>query len=223
MSLILFSVCAAVGAASASFLAMRRRKALPSVAGNPANANAEANTSGAAPDLPPREMQKLAGLPLNVGDVVAVEADDMSSTEAVRRKHQERWLTGAYGLFDGSNLLAAILFAPEGLKQEAVAAFAPPRSEIGWLSPTEVEIGPEPPPAIEIGGIVMQRRRRMHVRIERVGRGAAPIAASGTFAEYEASGRAMAIVLRLHDGVRAWTGTRYDASEYERWGSGGTR
>lgn len=222
MSLIIFSVCAAVGAASASLLAMRRRKTpanqLPIV-----NAAQTVGAAGAPADLPPHEMQKLAGLRLNVGDVVAVEADDLSSTEAVLRKHQERWLTGGYGLFDGSTLLAAVLFAPEGLKQEAVAAFAPPRSEIGWLSPIELEIGPEPPPAIEIGGIVMQRKRRMHVRIERVGRGVPAIATSGTFAEYEASGRAMAIVLRLHDGTRAWMGTRYDASEYERWGSGGTR
>lgn len=220
MSLILFSICAAVGAASASLLAVRRRKTVPAL---PGNQSGEPAAAGGTQDLPPREMKKLAGLQLNVGDVVAVEADDPGSTEAVLRKHQERWLTGAYGLFDGDTLLGAVLFAPEGLKQEAVAAFAAPRAEIGWLSPTELEIGAEPPSSIEVGGIVMQRKRRMHVRIERVGRGTLPIATNGTFAEYEASGRVMAIVLRLHDGVRAWTGNRYERGEYERWGSGGTR
>ena len=132
-----------------------------------------------------------------------------------------RWLEGALVLKEGAEVVGAVFVAPEGIRHEAVVAFAAPRRDIGWLTPVALEVTGEPPTSLELGGIVMQRKRRLFVEIERLGRGAPVVRGGAVFAEYEATGRAMGIVLVLGaSAVHAWHGARYEPAEYDHWGRG---
>lgn len=223
MSLIVFGTIAAISAASAGVAAALRQRR----AARAAQAVAEAAPpKPAAPD-PTTVALARAGLPFGLGDVIAVEADlfDGPTPSAVasinaRRGQVERWLEGGCVAFDGAEVAAAVFLAPEGSAEGAVVAFAAPRAEIGWLAPIVVEVGGEPPATLELGGLPMRRRRRLAVRLERIGKGAPRVGADGVWAEYEASGRAFALVLRTAEGTFAWVGQRYDQGEYERMGSG---
>jgi hypothetical protein len=138
----------------------------------------------------------------------------------VSKAHVERWLAGALIATEGETLIGALFIAPEGVREEAVLAYPMPRREIGWLSPTPLEIGSEPPTALEIGGIVMQRRRRLFVSLQRLGSGAPRLGERAIWAEYEATGRAVGLVLRGDLATVAWAGTRFEPGEYDRMGSG---
>jgi hypothetical protein len=142
-----------------------------------------------------------------VGDVVSVDGD-------------ERWLAGALALRDGDALVAALFVAPEGKRNDAVCAFSSPRREILWLAPIDVEIGPEPPTALELDGIVMRRRARVPVGVTRHGQDAPDIGDQAVFAEYEAGGGAAGVVLRTPGGARGWVGKRVDEGTYDRMGKG---
>lgn len=221
MSLIVFGTIAAISAAGAGVAAaLRQRRAMRAAEPTPPD------TKVATPDSTSVALAR-AGLPFGLGDVIAVEAelfDGPTPAGAVsltaRRGQVERWLEGGCVAFDGPDVAAAVFLAPEGAAEGAVVAFAAPRSEIGWLAPTAVEVGGEPPATLELGGLPMRRRRRLVVRLERIGKGAPRVGADGVWAEYEASGRAFALVLRTVVGTFAWVGQRYDRGEYERMGSG---
>jgi hypothetical protein len=161
----------------------------------------------------------LVGLPLAIGDVVSVSAD-APGTAAVGAGSRERWLTGALVAREGSTLVAALFFAPEGSMVECVAVFSGPRREIAWLSSAPAELGAEPPSTLEIGGKILERRSRVPVTLERVGRNVPRLGEGATLAEY-ASGREVALVLRAEGGALALVGVRLDEGEYERMGSGG--
>lgn len=165
-----------------------------------------------------RNVNALDLLRLQIGDVVAVEADDPMKGGGIGKSYVERWLEGGLALWEGSSIVGAVFFAPEGLEAKAVAVFPMPRTEIGWLSPVSVEILGEPPTALELENVVMQRKRRLFVHVERLGKGAPRIEGSAAFAEYRAAGRAMGVVLRAHGMTLAWSGLRYDDGEYEKWG-----
>lgn len=222
MSLILFGAIAAASAVGAGVAAaLRQRRA----------AGKEEASPVAPPPEPPRDetadaMQR-AAVPFRLGDVVSVEADldaGMTPAEApslvARRGQVERWLEGGCVAFDGGEVAAVLFVAPEGAAQRAVLAFAAPRREIGWLAPVAIEVGGEPPATLEIRGLAMRRRRRLAVRLARIGKGAPQVGDAGVWAEYEASGRSLALVLRADGCTLAWTGERYDPGEYERMGSG---
>jgi hypothetical protein len=212
LSFILFATCAAAVAAGAGLVAARRARREP-----------EDDEQTAAPRPPPPvvEPPAIAGLPLAVGDVVSVEVDDPARAGGIGRAHSERWLEGALVLKEGAEVVGAVFVAPEGIRHEAVVAFAAPRRDIGWLTPVALEVTGEPPTSLELGGIVMQRKRRLFVEIERLGRGAPVVRGGAVFAEYEATGRAMGIVLVLGaSAVHAWHGARYEPAEYDHWGRG---
>lgn len=214
MSFILFAACASALAAGAGFFAARRsQKSGALVADEPQTLPAPVEISA--------DQQALSrALPLGLGDVVSVEEDAAGVAVAIRMTHSDRWLEGGIAIFDGAEVVGAVFLAPEGDRQEAVVAFAAPRREIGWLSPIAAELGSEAPTSIELGGVVLSRRRRLAVRLERIGRGAPRLGESGTFAEYEASGELMAVVIRGQSSTLAWLGRRYQEGQYDRMGSG---
>jgi hypothetical protein len=196
VSLILLAAVAAVAAAAAG-VAVERRRASKKGAEEDAAAAAEAPLAPFAND----------GLPVGLGDVVSSDG-------------QERWLAGALELRDGEHLVAVLFVAPEGSGTEAVCAFAPPRREILWLTPRTVDVAAEPPTAIELGGVVMQRRARVPARVKRHGQGTPDLGDLATFAEYHAGGREVGVVLRAPGIVLAWSGRRLDPDEYDRMGKG---
>jgi hypothetical protein len=213
VSFILLALAASALAAGAGFIAARR-----------ANKREEPGLLQLPPPPEPEvsadERALARALPLALGDVVSVEEDVTGAAVAVKMTHNDRWLEGGIAIFDGSEPVAVVYLAPEGDRQEAVAAFALPRREIGWLSPTAAEIGSEAPTSIELAGVVLTRKRRLAVRLVRIGRAAPRLGESGTFAEYEASGDLMAIVLRGSEGTAAWLGKHYAEGRYDRMGSG---
>lgn len=211
MSFLVFAACAAVAAASAGLVAARRARR---------DGEASPPTPPSPVAAPPPE-PALAGLPLGVGDVVSVEVDDPSRGGGIGRAHSERWLEGALVLKEAGELVGAVFVAPEGARQEAVVAFGAPRKDIGWLSAVALEVSGEPPTSLEIEGTVMRRKRRLFVEVERRGRGAPQLSGGAVFAEYEATGRAIGIVLVAgSSGVHAWHGARYEPGQYDHWGKG---
>ena len=211
MSFILLALAASALAAGAGFVAARRARR---------DEEEPPPRQLPEPELSADERALAGALPLALGDVVTVEEDALGGVVAVKTAHNDRWLEGGVAIFDGSEPVAVVYLAPEGDRQEAVVAFARPRREIGWLSPTPAEIGAEAPTSIELGGVVLTRKRRLAVRLVRIGRAAPRLGESGTFAEYEASGDLMAIVLRGSDGTAAWLGKHYAEGRYDRMGSG---
>jgi hypothetical protein len=163
----------------------------------------------------PAPPKGLETLPITLGDVVSVD------TPAAR---EERWLEAVIVARDGAEIVGAVFVAPEGSKAEAVAAFAPPRRQIAWLTPVALEGlsfgGAELPSTLEIGGAPMRRRARIPVTLERSGKGAPSVGERGIWAEYEATGRAVAIVIQGGAATCAWTGMLCEPGEYERMGSG---
>jgi hypothetical protein len=147
------------------------------------------------------------GLPFGLGDVVSAQGT-------------ERWLAGALELRDGPHLVAVLFLAPEGEGHAAVCAFSSPRRDIFWLAPQTAEVGAEPPSAIELGGIVMQRRARVPGVVRRHGQGAPEVGDQATFAEYTSGTRDVAVVLRGPLGALAWSGQRVDPDAYDRMGRG---
>jgi hypothetical protein len=146
-------------------------------------------------------------LSLSLGDVVSVESE-------------ERWLAGALVAKDRAETIGALFYAPEGAKLEVVAAFPAPRREIFWLSRVELDTGAEPPTSVELEGVLLQRKRRLPVALERVGQSPPDAGSTGIWAEYAASGGARAVVLRTGAGTFAYAGKGVDDGFYDRMGKG---
>lgn len=196
MSLILVATITAAVAASAGYLAARRRRPEPSPRG------------GSDPPEAPPPPDPFASLPLRLGDVV-------------QSGHEERWLAGAVLARERGEVVAAVFLAPEGATQHAVAAFAPPRHDVYWMDPAEVEAPGEPPATLELRGVAMERRSRVPVALETAGQGAPRLGAEGILATYDGGAGSVALVLGSEGRTLAWAGRRLDPGDYDRLGSGG--
>jgi hypothetical protein len=148
-----------------------------------------------------------ATLPLALGDVVSSGAE-------------ERWLAGAIVAREGGQVIAALFLAPEGSKQHAVAAFAPPRRDIWWMAPADLVSPAEPPATVELRGVAMPRKARLPVTLERLGQGAPDVGEDGLWAVY-GQGRDVAVVIASLGKAHAWVGARLEEGEYDRLGGGG--
>jgi hypothetical protein len=148
-----------------------------------------------------------ATLPLALGDVV------QSGSE-------ERWLAGAIVARENGRVIGALFVAPEGAEHHAVAAFAPPRKDVWWMSPAELDSPSEPPATIEIKGVALPRKGRLPVTLERLGQGAPMVGEDGIWAAYD-RGREVAIVIASQGKAYAWSGVRLDEQDYDRLGGGG--
>jgi hypothetical protein len=134
--------------------------------------------------------------------------------------HAERWLRGGLVASERGQLVGVVYAAPEGAALEAVAVFAEPERHILWMSPIDVELGAEPPSSLEIGGVLMQRRLRRPVELERIGVGAPPCAAEGLWVYYEGPAGAAAVIIAHGARRLAWSGQRLEEGRYDRMGPG---
>lgn len=200
MSLTLIAITAAV-AASLGYLASRKRGGDGAPPEEPKKPPPMTNKKG---KTEPKVSDPLASLGLSLGDVVSAEGE-------------ERWLAGAI-LARDTNIVAAVFIAPEGLAHRAVVAFPLPDRRIQWLAPADVDSPAEPPATLEIGGMVMRRRARLPVNLDRLGQGAPNVGASGVFSVYEAGGREAAVVITSEGKSFAWFGRHLDEGEYDRMG-----
>jgi hypothetical protein len=217
MSLTVLGLAAVAAAAAGWFAARRRNRAERPVADAPkgdepakkGDTQAKSAADGKKAAAPAAAKSPFDGLPLALGDVVSADGD-------------ERWLSGALVAREGDRVVGVLFVAPEGRALHAVAAFPPPRRDIHWLAPAEVEIPAEPPATVELAGATYTRRSRLPVSLERQGQGAPELGESALWAQYEATGRDVALVLSGGGKVFAWTGTRQDPGDYDRMGGGGT-
>jgi hypothetical protein len=210
----MFTVVAvtALLAAAAGYLAARSRspqtqkdakdpkKSKPSGSGDGGSSGVAGSKAAPSP---------FEGMPLGLGDVVLAETE-------------ERWLAGALVARENGRVVAALFFSPEGASTRAVAAFAPPRRDIYWMSPVEVVAPAEPPATLEIGEAMLTRRGRIPVSLERVGQGAPHVDDTLLWATYEGGGRDVAVLLAGGGKVLAWRGSRLDENDYDRLGAGGS-
>jgi hypothetical protein len=158
---------------------------------------------------PGPEVSPFATLPLALGDVVSLSSGV-----------EERWLAGALVARENGQVIGALFLAPEGATLKSVAAFAPPRRDLYWMSPAALTSPDEPPATIELGGVALQRKGRLPVALERLGQGAPKVGPEGIWAMYE-RGRDVALVVVSQGEAHAWVGTRLEEEEYDRLGGGG--
>lgn len=202
MSLLLALAAAAalVASASGGFFVASRRQAK--------RAKKEQDRGGDKGERAAPPKDAFASLPFSVGDVVVVDGE-------------ERWLSGGVLAKEGSAVVAALFFAPEGAATKAVAVFCAPRKEIYWLAPSRADSPSEPPASIEIDGVPMTRRGRLPVSLSRHGQGAPTIGEAGIFAEYHGGADEVAVVLTSAGRAFAWSGRRVHEGAYDRLGPGG--
>lgn len=146
-------------------------------------------------------------------DALAVALGDVVSVDG-----RERWLAGAVLAYDGPTITAGVFFAPEGREVEVVAAFPEPRRAILWLTPVDVEIGPEAPTSLEIQNVLLRRKRRLPVQLRRAGQGAPDVGTSAMLAEYAATGGDAALILRTPERTYGWFGREIEPPGYDRMG-----
>lgn len=202
MSFLLIAAAAAAFAGAAGFFAARRASRREEGSSPPA-----LPMPGAAP-VTPAAPPRFATSPLQVGEVVV-------------RDREERWLTGAIVVEEGSELVAVVFAAPDGGNVGFVASFPAPRRDILWLERVGANVGAEPPTSFEWGGVLMQRVRRLPVQLRRVGEGAPDLQGDAIFAEYAASDLARAVLLFQGDRSLGLSGKLLEPSAYEVLGSGG--
>ena len=215
MSLTLLLAVTAAVAASVGYLAARKHgdgEPLPEDGNGGGEKRREKKRESDEPPAPAIKKTKpdpapFATLPLALGDVVS------SGTE-------ERWLAGAIVAREEGRVIAALFLAPEGKEHKAVAAFAPPRKDLWWMSPADLVSPDEPPATIELNGIALQRKARLPVQLSRLGQGAPQVAEEGIWAVYD-RGRDVAVVIASRGEAHAWVGVRLEEDEYDRLGGGG--
>ncbi len=200
MSLLLAAVCVGGGVYVARWIAR-------SISSNAA-VSGEPTSSGSAPSPPPTSDQ-LAPFPFRIGDVV------------IRGGRDEAWLAGALVFAEDAPTLA-LFIAPEAGRDRAILAGARPSTAILWLEAMPrgvLEIGHEPPGALEIEGTRFERVRRLPLAVSRVGSGAPDVGETAVLGEYasEAGDRLLAVV-----GASAtftWRGVELGDGMYEILGS----
>jgi hypothetical protein len=202
MSLTLLAALAAAVAASVGYLSARRVK-------RPEDNLGDSGGQRRAPLGRSARGAAFRGLPLALGDVVLAGSE-------------ERWLSGAIAAREKGELIAVVFIAPEGVRERAVAVFPPPRRDIYWLSPVEIDSPDEPPATLEIQGVNMRRQGRKPAALERMGQGAPPVGMAGILALYDGGGSDVAVVIGSEGRIHAWAGRRIEEEGYERLGGGGT-
>lgn len=210
------AVAAAVLAAMAGYLAVRGRGVSAGAlgegdakrgAGRRGALSSSSKKKGVEPSLESKD-SAFDGLPLALGDVVSANGE-------------ERWLCGALVAREGERVVGVLFVAPEGAQTKAVAVFSPPRRDILWLSPVGVAVPSEPPATLEIASVMMMRRARFPVVVERLGQGAPSVGAMVLWALYEGAAGESALLIVDGSAVHAFSGVRLEPNQYDRMGSSG--
>jgi hypothetical protein len=146
-----------------------------------------------------------AGFPCKLGDVLVRRAE-----------RDEAWLAGAL-VFAEERPVAALFVAPEARQDRAVLV-REAQPEVTWLLPASGAIGVagrDPPSAIEHEGVRFSRKRRLPVRVERLGTGAPDVGPTAVVAEYTGPGAERFLVVAGAESTLAWRGTALGELEYD--------
>lgn len=161
-----------------------------SVMGGKKDQKGEASSTPEAKEKPKVEPEtpelELEGFPCRLGDVV------------LRSTGDEAWLAGAIVLSESDSPPSLVFFvSPDAGADRVVFARPAPTEELVWLSPVkeELQIGAEPPSAVEHEGMHFERKRRLPLRAKRHGTGAPDVGDSVIFAEYTGLGEERLLVL----------------------------
>lgn len=148
----------------------------------------------------------LEGFPCSLGDVV------------LRSSGDEAWLAGAIALSEADSPPSLVLFvSPDAGADRMVLARPAPTEEILWLSPVteDLQIGAEPPSALEHEGMHFERKRRLPLRAQRHGTGAPDVGSSVIVAEYTGLGEERLLVLAGAEGARVFRGIMLHPGTYD--------
>jgi hypothetical protein len=143
--------------------------------------------------------------PCRLGDVIVRHAE-----------RDEAWLAGAL-LFTEDRPVAALFVAPEVPEDRAVFA-RDEQTEIAWLRPDPGPgdlSGRDPPNTLECGGVRFERKRRLPVRVQRLGTRAPTVGATAIVAEYAGPGAQRLVLVAGADATLAWRGVALLRGEYD--------
>jgi hypothetical protein len=134
-----------------------------------------------------------------------------------RAELDEVWLAGALVLSE-ERPVAVLFVAPEAGGDRAVFVRAS-STEVEWLRPmplaASLAVGRDPPGVWEDAGTRLDRKRRLPVRIERLGTGAPDLGATAVVAEYGGPGIERFLILAGARGALAWRGVELTADDYD--------
>lgn len=153
----------------------------------------------------------LEGFPCCLGDVI------------LRSTGDEAWLAGAIVLSEADSPPSLVFFvSPDAGKDRVVFARPAPTEELVWLSPVQddLQIGSEPPSAVEHEGMHFERKRRLPLRARRHGTGAPDVGDSVIFAEYTGLGEERLLVLAGGGRAHAFRGVLLHTGTYDVLPSG---
>jgi len=155
------------------------------------------------PSKPAARAPDLAALPCQLGDVV------------LRSTGEEAWLAGALVLRESSEVALVLFFSPEAGGDRAVLARATSK-DIAWLSPAkDVVVSGDPPTALEAAGDRFERKRRLPLRVERIGSSAPDFAGDVIVAEYTGLSDEQLVVLASKEKTIALRGVTLAPGSYD--------
>lgn len=200
MSLLLAAVCVGGGAYVVRWIAR--------IASNNATSAPDTGLVARAASTAPRN-DSLTPFPFRIGDVV------------VRGGRDEAWLAGALVLSEDAPTLA-LFIAPEAGGDRAILARARPSTSIVWLESMPkgaLDVGREPPGALEVEGTRFERSRRLPLTVARVGSGAPDVGEKAILGEYTSEAGDRLLVILGDSGSFAWRGVELGDGMYEVLGS----
>ena len=168
----------------------------------------DATSTGGTPVSIPKS-DSLAPFPFRIGDVV------------VRGGRDEAWLSGALVFSEDSPTLA-LFIAPEAGGDRAILARARPSTSVLWLEALPkgaLEIGREPPGAVEVDGTRFERIRRLPLTVSRVGSGAPNVDERVILGEYTSEAGDRLLVVLGESTTLTWRGVELGDGMYEVLGS----
>jgi hypothetical protein len=192
VSLLVELLVVAGGLAVGRWLAQRLRPA--------AKADAEKAGRDAVPEMP-----GLDAFPCRLGDVVVRKLE-----------RDEAWIAGAL-ILEEQRPVAALFIGPEVGSDRVIWAHEADQG-LTWLSslrPDELLLPGEPPLAIEHAGVRFERRRRLPVRVRKLGDHVPPVGDSAVVAEYIGPGADRIVVLIGAEQTWLWRGTVLRRSDFD--------
>jgi hypothetical protein len=173
MSFVVFCIAAA-GAATVGWMSGRRAR------------EEHERTQSAIPAAPEPPPNPFAAFPYSLGDVI------------LRTQHDEALLRGGLRLSEGGAPVAAIFFgAGERGVTRLVVVFAGSKPDAFWLKADPgAQVNAEPPSSLPVGEAVLERKRRLPVKVESFGDDVPPFDSEALFAEYRGGAGQGAVVLK---------------------------
>jgi hypothetical protein len=167
------------------------------------SSDADPEDEAAATPKPPDDL--FARFPCKLGDVLVRRAE-----------RDEAWLAGVL-VFAEERPVAALFVAPEARQDRAILV-REAQPEVTWLLPASGPpglAGRDPPSVLEHEGVRFDRKRRLPVRVERLGTGAPHVGATAVLAEYTGPGAERFLVVAGAESTLSWRGVALGESDYD--------